>query len=166
MAVPPGYINSTYTPWQTLPPMGVGQPGAPVQGGGGGVGPQPFFRSAMDKQVSGWGNTPESMYPSGYLGTTRTRREDRLIDNLSKRQNQRPYTRGVHRGERIPPSDYFWPPEFNPQSGLQAQAEGRRQAPVGQSNPVYSPRQWSVAETTTGIGERANALRKLGPSWR
>lgn len=36
----------------------------------------------------------------------------------------------MHAGERIDPGDYLWPEEQNPLRGIQANAEGVRQAPL------------------------------------
>jgi len=57
----------------------------------------------------------------GYLGTIRSRRDDRLLDSIKNRVNQKSYQRGVHKGERIEPSMYFWPDAVNNQSGIQRQ---------------------------------------------
>lgn len=156
--------DNSFTPWQYLTPWGGGQSGAPVQGGGGGM--APFFRDAMDTQRSKWGQTPDATYPDGYLGTIRSRRDDRLLNSLKNRQNERSYQRGVHKGERQDPSAYYWPPEFGPEDGLKARAAGMRQAPKTQYVPAYSPRQFAVAGAEPGIGVRAHALRQLGPSWK
>ena len=57
----------------------------------------------------------------GYLGTIRSRRDDRLLDSIKNRVNQKSYQRGVHKGERIEASMYFWPDAVNMDSGLQRQ---------------------------------------------
>jgi hypothetical protein len=85
-------------------------------------GPQPFFRNYLDAQRSSW-RTPEAQYPDGYLGTVPSRRQDRLLDGLRQR-TQKPYHRGVHKGTKIDPADYLWPPEFHPLAGLEAEARG------------------------------------------
>ena len=87
-------------------------------------------RDAMDARRLGAGRTPEAEYPDGYLGTIQSRREDRLLTDLKKRLGDRSYQRGVHKGERIDPSDYLWPAEFTPDRGLAMQARGLRQAPL------------------------------------
>jgi hypothetical protein len=94
-------------------------------------GPQPHFHNVLDEQRSMWRSTPESVYPDGYLGTLESRRSDRLLQNLIDRQRNRPYTRGVHKGERIDGSDYFWPVEFGPMTGLMMEAAGVRYSPPG-----------------------------------
>jgi hypothetical protein len=172
--------DNTFNNWQNLLPMGIGGPGAVPQGGGGGYGqglennsygPQVFFRDSMDARRSMWGQTPEATYPSGYLGTINSRRDDRLLDSLKNRQAQKAYQRGVHKGERIDPADYFWPKAFTAQMGIERQmkADGPvepRFSPILNAVPVYSPNQWSIANTTPGIGSRSQALRALAPEWR
>lgn len=165
--------QGTFTPWMTLPPYGMGAPGnANTTGGGGGMGP--YFRDAMDARRSAYNRTPEAMYPDGYLGTINTRRGDRLLDNLKSRQNQRSYQRGVHKGERIDPSDYFFPPELQPTEGITRQMQAvpfdtmwlsQRAAPKLELVPMYSPAQESMMGADPGIG-RTTQLRKLAPPWR
>lgn len=90
----------------------------------------PVFRDQMDARRSMWRRTPDAEYPDGYLGTITGRRNDRLIKAIGKQMNRRVYDRGVHKGERIDQSDYFWPDDQQPMRGLMALAEGRRQAPL------------------------------------
>ena len=90
------------------------------------------------------------MYPDGYLGTIRTRREDRLLDGLKQRQNNRPYTRGIHKGERLDQKDYFFPPEFNLWTGLERQMSLTEYVP--EENTFYTPashRRASVSSWST-----------------
>lgn len=119
------------TNWQYLAPFGVSQPGTPTYGGGGRtdlIG----YRDILDARRSvATARTPEAEYPDGYLGNVNSRREDRLLKGIQSRMTQRSYQRGVHKGERIDPSDYFWSADFNPQSGLDRQATGLRFAPSG-----------------------------------
>lgn len=96
-------------------------PAATTVGGGGG------FRDLMDARRSGvYPTAPHSSYPDGYLGTIRTRRDDRLLRAVQERLTQRSYQRGVHKGEKVELSDYFWPPDFGPTTGLEYQERGRR----------------------------------------
>lgn len=165
--------RGTFTPWQYVPPYNHGDPAnANTVAGGGGMGP--YFRDALDARRSMYNRTPEAMYPDGYLGTINTRRGDRLLDNLKNRQNQRSYVRGVHKGERIDPADYYFPPELQPDAGLRREAQGvpfdtvvlsARNAPQLQYVPVYNPKEQAVANTDPGIG-RTTQLRKLAPPWR
>lgn len=169
----PGYVANTFNQWQNLPPFGIGINGAVTQGGGGSLssaGPMPYFRDALDAQRSVGGNfTPEASFPDGYLGTIRSRRDDRLLDSLKSRQNQHSYQRGVHKGERQDPAAYFWPSEYQPDAGLRREATTRaRYAPLSQYDQVYSPKDWAMAgaENGLGISPPQKALRRLGPSWR
>jgi hypothetical protein len=74
-----------------------------------------------------WDAHPKRSIPDGYLGTIRSRRDDKgkpyavsdvVLDSLKNRQNQRAYQRGVHRGERIDPAQYMWPSNLQPDSRL------------------------------------------------
>jgi hypothetical protein len=113
-----------------------------------------------------YNQSPDAQYPDGYLGTIQSRRGDRLLDSLKKRQNQRSYQRGIHKGERIDPSDYFWSPRFNPETALQLEAQGLKFAPLGSAMPQYSPREQSMMGTVTGVGGRSEQLRRMAPPWR
>jgi hypothetical protein len=95
------------------------------------AGPQPFFHDPLDAMRAMHRRTPDATYPDGYLGTIQTKRADRLREGLQKRQDNKPYSRGVHKGERLDGRDYFWPPEMQPTDGLVAQMEGRRYVPPG-----------------------------------
>ena len=119
------------TNWQYLAPFGVSQPGTPSYGGGGRtdlIG----YRDILDARRSvATARTPEAEYPDGYLGNVNSRREDRLLKGIQSRLTQRSYQRGIHKGERIDPSDYFWSADFNPQTGLEREAAGIKFAPSG-----------------------------------
>lgn len=170
--------------WQYLGGHPATAPGSTVQVGPGGVGAGGTrLRDQLDARRMGVGGTPDAAYPDGYLGTIQSRREDRLLDSLKTRQNQRSYQRGVHKGERIDAADYFWPDEFNPGSGLLNQSRARQ---VG--NTVNTPRQaplMTVAEEMTAYGEilparardattsvrvinpeRRAQMKHLAPNWR
>lgn len=101
--------------WQSLGGGGLAgynnQPGAGV----------PVAHDTMDALRIGVGRVPSAEYPDGYLGTIRSRRDDRLLDSIKSRVNQKQYQRGVHKGERIEPSMYFWPQEMSDMSGIQRQ---------------------------------------------
>jgi len=166
--------RGVFTPWQYLPPYNFGAPGnANTAGGGGGMGP--YFRDALDARRAAYNRTPEAQWPDGYLGTINTRRGDRLLDNLKSRQNQRSYQRGVHKGERIDPSDYFWPGELQPMEGVMRQGQeampvdtlvlNPRYAPKFDLLPMYSPAQEAMMDADPGIG-RTTQLKKLAPPWR
>ena len=111
--------------WQYLGASGY--IGAYTTTGGGGTPVSP--RSSMDFARMGVGRAPQAEYPDGYLGTIRTRRDDKgkpysigdtVLDSLKNRQNQRAYQRGVHRGERIDPAQYLWPENLEPDRRLKA----------------------------------------------
>lgn len=102
-----GYIGAYTT---------TGGGGTPVQG-----------RSEIDEMRMGVGRVPGAEYPDGYLGNIRSRRDDRgkpygtsdtVLDSLRNRQNQRAYQRGVHKGERVDPAQYYWPPGLEPERRL------------------------------------------------
>lgn len=166
--------------------LATGQPGSVEPTGGGQA---LTFRDPLDAKRSGMaGYVPSAQYPDGYLGTIQSRREDRLLDKLKGQVNQRSYTRGVHKGEQVEASEYFWPPELQPDRGLQAQAQAvpmpdrtwaaPRQTPLGtvQEQMIVSgarelpttprgkvrpgPDQYSTTP------DRAAALRAFAPSWR
>jgi hypothetical protein len=148
-------------------------------------GPQPFAHNYLDAVRMNWRRTPEATYPDGYLGTIPSRRGDRLLDGLKARQTNRPYTRGVHKGERLDQRDYFWPPEFNLWSGLENEEKGLRWAPPNLENFLeyeryptdrnhQGPR--SVAQgaryakdgAQTAVGttpDRVSTLRSQAPGW-
>lgn len=139
---------------------------------------QPWWRDQLDFRRGMWRQTPEATYPDGYLGTIRSRRDDRLLDSLKNRQNQRSYQRGVHKGERIDPGDYMWPAQFQPDRGLRAEAAGVRQAPVNPipgrlppANTGMYPRGANSLMTLNRSAAgpdpvRAVELQRLAPSWR
>lgn len=132
-------------------------------------GPSPFFHDDLDRARSQWRSTPEATYPDGYLGTINTRRQDRLLNGLKQRTANKPYTRGIHKGERRDPSDYIWPEEMHPFTGLERQAMGLKYVPpglgleVGQHlvNNGKNPDSWKQGNDP----DRAAQLRKLAPPW-
>lgn len=167
------------SPWQYLPP--VDQPGS-LTSGGGGTSPH---RDVLDARRQGRAApfTPGATYPSGYLGTVPSRREDRLLDHLKVQLTKRPYNaeRGIHKVDRIPIGDYTWPDWFNPQMGLKLVAQGKRFAPRGNpveilahegKNNIRSPAELDRIAKQYGYNGAspsqytANRLKNLGPSWR
>jgi len=148
-------------------------------------GPQPFAHNYLDAVRMNWRRTPEATYPDGYLGTIQTRRQDRLLDGLKARSQQRPYTRGIHKGERIDTRDYFWPKEFNQWTGLEYEMAGIRFFPPGLGEELQGERYptdrnhqgpRSVAEGSrypasgvqTPVGtspQRISTLRSQAPGW-
>lgn len=126
--------RQAFSQWQYLDPMSVttgGAPGSasktfPITGDG----PEPWFRDRLDQMRSA--RIPTAEYPDGYLGTVKSRREDRLQKGgQPARVTQKHYQRGVHVGARVDPQSYFWnEDEVHPLAGLIAQAEGRKWAPA------------------------------------
>ena len=118
--------------------------------GGGGV---PVARSELDFLRMGVGRQPSAEYPDGYLGTIRTRRDDRgrpssvsdrVLDGLKVRIGQRSYQRGVHRGERIDASDYYYPAGLENTRGIARQMKAVRDGNVyrverGVENAMAAP---------------------------
>jgi hypothetical protein len=157
--------GQAFTQWQYLGSNGVQ---GTVQAEGP---PQPFFRDRLDEVRSMWRRTPDAEYPDGYLGTITSRRGDRLLDSLKNRINERSYQRGVHKGTRIDPSDYFWPAEFNDRTGLEMEAKGRKFAPVGKQLPTHlvnAGKTMPINEQVAMVSldpKRVSQLRALRPGW-
>jgi hypothetical protein len=147
------------------------------------LGPQPVPHGDLDALRMNWRRTPEAQYPDGYLGTINTRRQDRILNGLKERESNRPYTRGIHKGERINGRDYFWPMEFNLSTGLEAQARGERFSPPGLGSDLQyeryptdrkvGPKRVPIGGQSDGTvqwGTRQNAdripmLRMMAPGW-
>lgn len=130
-------------------------------------------RDRLDSLRMGGGKLPEAEYPDGYLGTIRSRREDRLLNAMKTKLGDRNYQRGVHKGIRIEPQDYFWPEELPADRGIQLQARGVRNAPLGTATEqiLYGRGLPRGAESLVGpmpgeLSERAPELRRYLPSWR
>jgi hypothetical protein len=140
------------------------------------LGPSPVFRNAKDAQLAAWGSSPDVQYPDGYLGTmSSNRRQDKLTKHLM-RSNSRPYSRGVHKGERINAGDYIWPDEFNLYTGVQLQSQGMKFAPPGAEpvrltndgkvGPRGIPRDLVHPDQPQIDLQRKSMLRTLAPPWR
>jgi hypothetical protein len=167
--------------WQYL---ADGQPGSVVRANGGGGTDVLKFRDPLDARRAAMGaRTPSAEYPDGYLGTITDRRRDRVLEGVQKRANQRAYQRGVHKGDVIDRSDYFWPDAggVNPQAGLVYEARGlkwtasgtpeERLAHMGK-NAALSPAEMARLQQKYGVSEvmadidpiRRERLKKLLPS--
>lgn len=164
--------------WQSL--GGNGLYGYNNQGGAG----IPVARDSMDASRIGVGRVPSAEYPDGYLGTIRTRRDDRLLDSIKSRVNQKSYQRGVHKGERIEPSMYFWPEGVSNESGVQRQMRAVptltngvityntiRNAPQVQLTPAPHLVNDGKSNMTSDAPGELNARRQtmmayLRPAWR
>lgn len=157
-------------PHQNVQSLGAGGLyGTYTVNGGGGYG-TPVSRSTLDAARMGVGRTPEAEYPDGYLGTIRSRRDDRMLDSLKNRQNQRSYQRGVHKGERIDPGDYFYPQGLDPERGLRAEARGKKQGPLLGLAPaplLVNDGKANIPNDVPGTidPKRASQLRHLRPAW-
>jgi hypothetical protein len=101
---------------------------------------------------------------------------------MKQRLGQRGYQRGVHRGERIDPSDYYYPTELSAERGVQRQmkakftgntwetlryVENQMLVPAphlpndGKAGPnVRSDSPYAVNE------KRVSQLSNMRPSWR
>ena len=176
----PGSVNN-YSPqqnWQSL--GGNGFYGYNNQGGQG----IPVARGELDAIRIGTGRVPQAEYPDGYLGTIRSRRDDRLLDSIKSRIGQKNYQRGVHNGERVEPSAYYWSQSFNPEMGIKRQGKAR---PVNVNGAIVymMPRAGqdirlvaaphlvndgkanTISDSPTTINvRRADALSYLKPVWR
>lgn len=111
------------------PPYSQAQAGAITYTGGSGGTLMSGARDILDaRRLMDTGHVPSAEYPDGYLGTigAGTRRQDRLLNNIGNRATQKSYQRGVHKGERIDPADYYWTADVHPAAALQAQARGER----------------------------------------
>ena len=118
------------------------------------LGPAPNFRSSKDYLLSGYRTGVETQFPDGYLGNMEgNRRADKILGHI-ERMNLRQYSRGVHKGERINPTDYIWPDEFNKFTSLQMLSEGLKFAPVGMEQRRM---------TNDGKISGADAMRRAQP---
>ena len=139
------------SPHQNIQNLGAsGMYGTNTVYGGGGV---PVARSELDFLRLGVGRAPQAEYPDGYLGTIRTRRDDKgrassasdtVLNSLKVRVGQRSYQRGVHRGERIDIQDYYYPEGLDPMRGIRRQMKGKRDGNVirvqrGVENAMAAP---------------------------
>jgi hypothetical protein len=162
--------QQTFTSWQAG--YDPAQPNtAPL------LGPMPHFRSEKDRRLASYGESPDTQHPDGYLGTAEgTRRQDRLLDAVA-RKNSRPYSRGVHKGERINPGDYIWPVEFNNMSGILNQAttgvrfvsegaEPVRLTNDGKAGPSGVPRGLDRPQEEIIDRQRQSMMKALLPGWR
>lgn len=163
---------------QNVQSLGAGGLYGPyASGGGGGV---PVARSEIDASRMAIGRVPSAEYPDGYLGNVKSRRSGRsegssasdvVLDSLKNRLTQRSYQRGVHKGERIDPSDYLWPAAWDPQRGLMSEARGSKTTLATQiSEPVHlvnSGKTDMRANQPTEINPMRNTFNnRLRPAWR
>ena len=136
--------------------------------GGGGI---PVARDTLDERRMGLPRTPQAEYPDGYLGSIRSRRDDRLLDSLKARVGQKSYQRGVHKGERVDVSAYLWPPELRPDRGLANIAKGVHTGPIVTMTPpphlVNDGKSNMRSDAPGQIDPRKQALlASMRPAWR
>ena len=172
---------------QYIPPMNIGQPGSTVRANGGGGWNALSFRDGLDARRTMTGDrVPQAEYPDGYLGTIIDRRQDKVMQSIKGRLTQRSYQRGVHKGERVDPSDYFWDDNVNPEIGLKYEARGQKWTAKGDvverlvnggKNQVATPAEMAqvmgrlcmpveTRDYTVIDDVRAKQLKRLAPSWR
>lgn len=104
-------------------------PGGTTVGGGGSYNAGVVqYRSPLDAVRAARGTLPHAEYPDGYLGTIIDRQSDKLLDAVTNKLTERSYQRGVHKGEKIARTDYFWDETvLDPDSGLRRQARSAKQ---------------------------------------
>lgn len=170
--MPYNNLNATQN-WQGL---GAGGMYGSFNFGGGGI---PSARSDIDAARMGVGRVPHAEYPDGYLGTIRSRRDDKgkpyatsdvVLDSLKARVNQKAYQRGVHKGERIDPGDYVWPREWSDDTGIKNQLKGRKTAPISITGPAPHLVNDGKADIPNTIPSsinprRRDQLSRLRPQW-
>jgi hypothetical protein len=117
----------------------AGMHGTYTNYGGGGT---PVARSELDFLRIGVGRAPQAEYPDGYLGTIRSRRDDRgrptstsdnVLNSLKVRVGQRSYQRGVHKGERIDSAGYYYPEGLENTRGIARQMKAAKDGNVYRS---------------------------------
>ena len=176
-------------PHQNVQNLGAGgMYGTNTGYGGGGV---PVARSELDFLRLGVGRQPSAEYPDGYLGTIRTRRDDRgrpgstsenVLDSLKVRITQRGYQRGVHKGERIDSAGYYYPDELRPERGILRQLNSTREGNVLMSKRNSDAQHLAPAPHLPNDGKagpaaksdapmgvnlnRAKRLSSLSPNWK
>ena len=164
--------------WQSL--GGGGFNGYNNMGGQG----TPVARGELDAIRIGTGRVPSAEYPDGYLGTIRSRRDDRLLDSIKSRVGQKNYQRGVHKGERVEANAYFWTQDFNDEMGIKRQMKAKQvnvngvmvwKSPRAAQNLRIVPAPHLVNDGKSNITsdspaiinvQRSNALNYLKPVYR
>jgi hypothetical protein len=128
--------------WWVDTQPGPAFPGGTTTGGGGNAGVVQY-RSPLDAARAAQGQIGQAQYPDGYLGTITNRREDRLLEKIQEKLTDRSYQRGVHKGAKIAPTDYFWDKNgVDPDSGLKKEFGARREGytiPVPRHVPAGNP---------------------------
>jgi hypothetical protein len=120
--------SNNFSPQQNWQSLGDGGFSGYNNMGGQGT---PVARGQLDAIRIGTGRVPSAEYPDGYLGTIRSRRDDRLLDSIKSRVGQKAYQRGVHKGERIEPSAYYWSEGFHNRMGIERQMKAKYDPKAG-----------------------------------
>lgn len=156
-----GYQTLSYTP-----PYLQGQPGSEVRAGGGGT-PVVGARNALDmRRMMQSGKVPDAQYPDGYLGSFTGRHQDKLLQAYgASARYDRPYDRGVHKGDRLDRDAYTWPAWMGMKADMQRQARGERWAPHGRPADVPSI-PGSNAATPGAAPPSAADMARYAPTWR
>ena len=152
-----------------------GAPGQATYGGGGSYRAGVVqYRSNLDAARAGQAQIGYAQYPDGYLGSlSHDRHQDKLMDAVQDQLNKKSYQRGVHKGEKIDRSDYFWDRAsgVSPMAGIEREARTavrgentisvQRWAPRG--NPVE---RLAHLGKTAGLSppEQQNIYKKYGVS--
>lgn len=165
---------------------GNGMYGTYTNYGGGGT---PVARGELDGLRMGVGRQPSAEYPDGYLGTIRTRRDDRgrpngqsenVLDSLKVRIGQRSYQRGVHKGERIDMQSYYYPEGLDNMAGIRRQMKAaenggrsQRHAPVAKLVPApHLPNDGKAGPTVKSDSPmqinqaRQDQMARMRPQWK
>ncbi|MFD4858477.1 hypothetical protein [Streptomyces atratus] len=151
------------------PPLQQGHPGSEVRSGGGGGFPVVGARSALDmRRMMQTGFTPDADYPDGYLGTGTGRHQDKLLQSYgSNVRYDRPYDRGVHKGDKVDRGDYDWPSWLTPMSGIERQARTQqRYAPRGRPADAPSIPGSNANPHNSGPQQSTADVAKFAPTWR
>jgi len=174
MANPSRWDN--LNPSSNIQSLGAGGFFGVYSAGGGGI---PVARSDLDFMRMGVGRVPHAVYPDGYLGTVKSRRDDRgrpqseserVLDSIKSRITEKSYQRGTHKGERIDPSDYYWPAALKPDRGIKNEMKGRKTAPAMNLTPaphlVNNGKAFTVATEPGQVNpRRAEQWERLRPPW-
>lgn len=154
-----------------------------------GAGGTPVARGELDNLRMGVGRTPSAEYPDGYLGTIRSRRDDRgrpnstsenVLDSLKVRIGQRSYQRGVHKGERVDMQSYYYPEGLDNMAGIRRQvqaaernAKAKRHAPVSKLVPApHLPNDGKAGPTVKSDSPmqinqaRQDQMARMRPQWK
>ena len=119
------------------------------------------------------GKLPQAEWPDGYLGNIIDRHSDKLLQHVTDRMTSRSYQRGVHKGSRINPKDYFWPSDdMGPDDGLERQAMAQRvdglilvprSAPRGNPVEMLAHQGRTSGMATPGmLGQKMQEARDMG----